>query len=240
MMMSESATPDDQSTETGLSFAAFRQMFHYAEHPNMQFKFLKHFDDEAGAAAIASIFTAVAETLDTGDLNLLHRTVQRAQADASHIPRPDEPPALEDIPFVPLTKPLAEVNVELLSAGGVFVKGDDPMGPNGPTQEESLPLITEFLRGIPTLSLIPKDTPDNAVTARHPGYDALTAQRDPATVFPLSTLRQLNEDGVCGIADTHRSFTGATSYSRLKKEVAPQWAADYVAREVDAVLLVAT
>lgn len=237
--MSESTTPDETS-EQGLAFAEFRTMFHYAEHADMQFKFLKHYDDVAGAAAIASIFKAVGETLDSGDLSALHRVVQRAQADASHIPRPEELPTAAEIPFTPVTKPLPDINVELLSAGGVFVKGDDPMGPDGPTQENSLDLITEFLRGTPTLSMIPKDTPDTALTARHPGYDALTAQRDPATVFPLSTLRELAQEGVVGIADSHGSFTGATSFGRLKKEVAPEWAAQYSARDVDAVLLVAT
>jgi len=229
-----------ETGEPGLLFAEFLTMFHYAKHQNMQFKFLKHLNDETGAAAIASIFAAVGETLDTGDVTHLHRVVQRAQADASHVPRPDVLPDPSEIPFAPLRQALAETNVELLSAGGVFAANDDPMGPDGPSQEDSLALITEFLRGIPTLSVIDKDTPDTELTARHPGYDALTPQRDPATVFPLSTLRQLAADGVVGIAQTHGSFTGATSFTRLKKEVAPQWAADYSAREVDAVLLVAT
>jgi len=237
--MSEPTTPDETS-EQALTFLEFRTMFHYAEHADMQFKFLKNLDDTGGAAAIASIFKAVGETLDTGDLSALHRAVQRAQADASHIPKPDIAPTAAEIPFTPVTKSLTDINIELLSAGGVFVKGDDPMGPDGPTQENSLHLITEFLRGIPTLSVIPKDTPDTELTARHPGYDALTAQRDPATVFPLSTLRELAEEGIVGIADMHGSFTGATSFSRLKKEIAPEWAAQYSARDVDAVLLVAT
>lgn len=237
--MTESAEVTGEATP-GLSFAEFRAMFHYAEHPDMQFKFLKHFNDEEGAATIAAILAAVGEAIDTGDVQSLHRVVQRAQAQASHIPRPEVLPQPEDIPFAPLQSSLAHTKVELLSAGGVFVVDDDPMGPNGPSQTEVLPLITEFLRGVPTLSLIPKDTTDERLTARHPGYDARTAQRDPNTVFPLAVLRDLADDGIVGVADTHRSFTGATSYSRLKKEVAPAWAAEYSAREVDAVLLVAT
>lgn len=237
--MSESSSSTEANTET-LSFAAFRQMFHYAELADMQFKFLAKLDDTAGAAAIAAILKTVGETLDSGDVGALHQAVQRAQADASHIPKPEVMPTAADIPFTPVTQPLPQIDVELLSAGGVFVKGDDPMGPSGPTQENSLGLITEFLRGTPTLSVIPKDTPDTELTARHPGYDALTAQRDPATVFPLSILRELADEGVVGIANTHGSFTGATSFGRLKKEVAPEWAAQYSARAVDAVLLVAT
>lgn len=61
------------------------------------------------------------------------------------------------------------------------------MGPDGPTQQETLALIKDFRRGPPTLSLpSTADTPDSMLTARHPGYDARTAQRDPGTVFPLA------------------------------------------------------
>lgn len=235
-----SENQDIASDDTGLSFAAFRAMFHYADHADMQFKFLKHFSDADGTAAIAAVFKAVGATLDTGDVTELHRVVQRLQVDASHIPKPDVHPEPSEIPFAALTKPLADVELELLTAGGVFAVGDDPMGPDGPSQDDSLGLITEFLRGVPTLSVIPAETPDDRLTARHPGYDAKTAQRDPNTVFPLSILREISADGHVGIAKNHGSFTGATSFGRLKKEVAPAWAADYVARDVDAVLLVAT
>ena len=114
------------------------------------------------------------------------------------------------------------------------------MGPDGPTQQESLPLIKDFLRGTPTLSIIPRDTADNELTARHPGYDARTAQRDPGTVFPLAVLRDLEAEGRVRLAERHYSFTGATSQVRLREQVAPEWAERFQAEGVDACLLVAT
>jgi len=146
---------------------------------------------------------------------------------------------VQDAPFTPLTGDLADRRLALVSAGGVFRVGDDPMGPNGPTQQESLQMIKDFLRGAPTLSEIPRDTPDEMLTARHPGYDARTAQRDPGTVFPLAVLRDLAAQGAVGLADTHYSFTGATSQVRLREQAAPQWAQRLRAEGVDACLLVA-
>ena len=148
----------------------------------------------------------------------------------------DDAPTVHGAPFTALTGDLADRQLALISAGGVFRVDDDPMGPDGPTQQESLALIKDFLRGAPTLSEIPRDTPDAMLAARHPGYDARTAQRDPGTVFPLSVLRELSAEGAVGLADTHYSFTGATSQVRLREQVAPQWAQRLRAEGVDACL----
>ena len=147
---------------------------------------------------------------------------------------------MDDAPFAPLPGELYGLRLGLLSAGGVFRVGDDPMGPDGPSQQESLALIKDFTRGAPTLSVIPKDTPDAELTARHPGYDARTAQRDPGTVFPLSVLRDLEREGAVRLADDHYAFVGATSQVRLHEQVAPEWARRFRADGVDACLLVAT
>ncbi len=78
------------------------------------------------------------------------------------------------------------------------------------------------------------------MTARHPGYDAQTTQRDPGTVFSLSVLRELSADGVVGLPETHYAFTGATSQVRLREQAAPHWTQQLCADGVDACLLVAT
>ncbi len=149
-------------------------------------------------------------------------------------------PEVDDAPFTPVPGELRDLRLTLISAGGVFSVDDDPMDPDGPTQQESLSLITDFLRSAPTLSRIPVDTPLDRLTARHPGYDAATAQRDTDTVFPLSHLRALAAEGRIQLADEHYAFTGATSQTRLRRDVAPQWAQQLRAREVDGALLVAT
>jgi hypothetical protein len=223
--------------EGPMTFEEFRKAFYYGRYSDMQFKFLARMGDEPGADAVAAVLDRLGEALDTGDLARVRQTVHEAQVAAY---AGDSSPTVEDAPFTALFAELSGLRLALLSAGGVFRVGDDPMGPDGPTQQESLALITEFLRGAPTLSVIPKDTPDTALTARHPGYDARTAQRDPGTVFPLAVLRDLEAEGQVRLADHHYSFTGATSQVRLRNQVAAEWAERFRADEVDACLLVAT
>ncbi len=230
--MTDEARPDSGS------FEEFRRSFYYGDHADMQFKFLARMPDAVAADVIAEVLAAVGETLDTGDLDGLRDVVYRAQV-AGYLPEePVTPPS--EIPFTPPPAPLEECTLALISAGGVFVVGDDPMGPDGPSQQDSLVLINEFLRGTPTLSTIPVDTTNERLTARHPGYDARSAQRDPSAVFPLDHLRDLAADGRIRLADEHYGFTGATSQRRLQKEVAPRWAEHLADRAVDAALLVAT
>ncbi|SDX98986.1 selenoprotein B, glycine/betaine/sarcosine/D-proline reductase family [Modestobacter sp. DSM 44400] len=223
--------------EEPMSFEAFRRSFSYGDRSDMQFKFLAGMGDEAAADTVAEVLARVGEALDTGALTGVRDAVYAAQVAAYQA---DDTPVVDDAPFTPLPAPLADLRLALVSAGGVFRADDDPMGPDGPTQAESLGLIKDFLRGAPTLSVIPKNTPDSALTARHPGYDALTAQRDPGTVFPLAVLRELESEGSVQLADIHYAFTGATSQVRLRTQVAPEWADRLVADGVDACLLVAT
>jgi hypothetical protein len=222
-----------------MTFEDFRRSLYYGERADMQFKFLEKLSDEDAADVVAGLLAATGEALDTGEWEPVRRLAFEAQVRAY---TPPDPPAVEvdTSPFVRLDRPLEEVRLALVSAGGVYAVGDDPMGPDGPTQQEALGLIKEFLRGTPTLSRIPVTTPDDRLTARHPGYDARTPQRDIRTVFPLAHLRDLAKEGVVRLADTHYAFTGATSQTRLRKEVAPRWAEHMAASEVDAALLVAT
>lgn len=232
-------TEDDGAAGEPMSFEAFRRSFYYGSHADMQFKFLEKLPDVEAADAVADLLAALGEAFDTGDLEPARRIAYEAQV-RGYAPSAAPTAQVEDAPFAPLSRPLSEVRVALISAGGVYVVDDDPMGSEGPTQQESLSLITEFLRGSPTMSSIPVDTPAERLTARHPGYDARSAQRDVNAVFPLAHLRELASRGVVQLADTHYGFTGATSQTKLRKEVAPRWAEHMAAAEVDAALLVAT
>ena len=222
-----------------LTMRAFRRSFYYGDHTDVQFKYLANLDDEDAADAIATVLATVGEVVDTGDLELLRERLYELQRSAYSPAEPAEP-QVEDAPFAHLTGALADQRLALLTAGGVFHRDRDPMGPNGPTQTESLAMIQTFLSGSPTLSTIDVSTPPEQLTARHPGYDARTAQRDPDTVFPLSHLRDLAREGRLELADEHYAFTGATSQRTLEREVAPRWAEYMAAREVDVCFLVAT
>ena len=227
----------DEHDPATAGFGAFRESFYYGDHADMQFKFLAKMTDADAQDLIAHLLAGLGEAFDTGDLGPLR---ERARASQRAAYSGDAEPQVDDAPFTSLAGELRDARLLLVSAGGVFRADDDPMGPDGPTQRESLQLIKTFLRGTPTLSAIPVGTTDDRLTARHPGYDATTAQRDPGTVFPLSILRDLADEGRVSLADTHYGFTGATSQARLRKEVAPAWAERFVAEEVDACLLVAT
>jgi D-proline reductase (dithiol) PrdB len=220
-----------------LQFQDFRKSFYYGTHADMQFKFLARMPDDEAAAVVADILHRLGEAFDTADLSPVREVVYDAQARAYAA---DSSPVVADAPFTPVTTELSELRLALVSAGGVFRAAEDPMGPDGPSQEQSLGLIKEFLRGSPTLSVIPRDTADHELTARHPGYDARTAQRDPGTVFPLAVLRELEAEGRVRLADRHYAFVGATSQRRLRDEVAPRWVEQLQAQEVDVCLLVAT
>lgn len=224
--------------DEAMSFESFRKSFYYGEHSDMQAKFLAAMTDEQASDALAEVLARLGGAFDSGDLEPVRAAVYDAQVSAYS--EGDEAPTVPDAPFTPWTGPLAQRRLALVSAGGVFRVGDDPMGPDGPSQQASLALIKDFLRGAPTLSVIPRDTPDDELTARHPGYDARTAQRDPGTVFPLSVLRELEAEGRVRLAERHYSFTGATSQLRLREQTAPQWAERFQAEGVDACLLVAT
>ncbi len=233
---------DDHGTgpaEQPMTMAGFRESFYYGEHADMQFKYLAKLDDAQAADAIAEVLATVGEVADTGDLDVLRSTLFELQV-AAYTPDDPAEPAVEDAPFAPLRGPLAEQRLALITAGGVFDRDDDPLGPDGPTRAESLSMIQDFLRGTPTLSTISVDTPPERLTARHPGYDARTAQRDPDTVFPLTHLRALAAEGRVQLADEHYAFAGATSQRRLEKQVAPRWAEHMAAREIDVCFLVAT
>lgn len=223
--------------DAAMTFASFRKSFYYGERADLQAKFLASMSDEQAADAIAEVLARLGEAVDTGDLGPVRDAVYTAQVAAYS---EDDAPTVPDAPFTPLDGDLVRRRLALISAGGVFRVGDDPMGPDGPTQQESLTLIKEFLRSAPTLSEIPRDTPDSELTARHPGYDARTAQRDPGTVFPLAVLRELEEQGRVTLADTHYSFIGATSQGRLREQAAPEWVRRLSDEGVDACLLVAT
>ncbi len=227
----------DGTGDEALSMRDLRESFYYGEHADMQYKFLAKMSDTHAGDLLAGILHDVGAALDTGDLTAVHDRILQAQAAAY---ADDDTPQVDDAPFTPLTRDLSDTRLLLLSAGGVFRRDDDPMGPDGPSQVEALGMIKEFLRGSPTLSAIPTETSDGELTARHPGYDAVTAQRDPGTVFPLGVLRDLATEGHVQLVDTHYAFTGATSQTRLKKEIADAWAQRFVAEEVDGCLLVAT
>ncbi len=221
----------------------FRRSFFYGSRTDLLFKFLgsKEQTDEQAAEFLRGLLEHLGEAFDSGDYDRVLQYCVRSQIQA-YTPSEGSQPTFqyESAPWTPLRKPLSESRIALLSAGGLYVEGDDPLGPDGPSQEEAVPRIQEFLRSPPILSVIPRDVAPERICIRHPGYDIRGALKDYNTVFPLDRLKELEDEGVFGeLADEHYSFVGASSQKRLLSEAAPQWAERFKQKQLDAILLVA-
>ncbi|MBI4310722.1 MAG: hypothetical protein HY681_02980 [Chloroflexi bacterium] len=226
------------------TFEEFRRSFNYGKRTDLLFKFLgsRNLTDADAAEFFRGLLEKLGEALDTGDYTVVREHVFQWQVHA-YAPAEGAPPPqfhYDSAPWAPPRKPLSQSRVVLISAGGLSVEGDDPLGPDGPTQEQAVPRIQEFLKMPPVLSAIPLDAAPGRLRIRHPGYDIRAALRDHNVVFPLDRLKELCAEGVIGeLADEHYSFVGASSQLRLLNEAAPQWAERLKSKGVDAALLVA-
>lgn len=224
-------------TDHAETFEQFKQSFWYGSRSDLHFKFLSSLSDEDAAEFFRQLLEALGDAFDTGDhaplRDLVYAWQVRAYDGDGHAKF-----SYDDGPFAARDRPLEDLAVALVSAGGVYLQHDDPAG--GETQEQSEARIDEYLREPPVLVEIPHDTPTHQVRIRHPGYDVRGARRDVNTVFPLDVLRELEAEGLVRAARRHYGFVGACSQLQLRKTVAPGWAERMAADDVDACLLVAT
>ncbi len=229
----------NQAQPPGETFTDFKDSFSYGSRTDLAFKFLKGLSPEDAAEFFMVLLAKLGETIDDGDAGRLidHADAWQVRAYAAAERRV----VYDDGPFTPLQKPLARSRLALFTSSGHFVAGDDPhpFGVADMTQDEAIARIDDFLRASPQLSVIPAATPSGQLRVRHGGYDIRAAVQDPNVVFPLDRLRELARDGTLGeLAPQAYSFVGATAQARLRREVAPIWAAQLRDAGVDAVLLV--
>ena len=225
------------------TFEDFRRSFNYGTRTDLLFKVLggRILSDKDVGEFFRGLLEKLGDAFDTGDYEAVRDHCFRWQVNG-YTPREGTTPQFQydTAPWAPLAKRLNQVRLTLVSTGGLFVEGHDPLGPSGPTQEEAVLRIQEFLRGDPALATIPRNVPTHLLRVRHPGYDIRGAQRDYNVVFPLDHLKALQVEGVIGqLADEMYSFVGATSQLRLLAEHAPKWARHLKDQGVDAALLVA-
>ncbi len=223
---------------------ALRHSFFYGTRSDLNVKFLKDLDDTEFGEFLQELFAATAATTDDGNADRVTDVMYRwqVQAYSGHLGDPaDFPHRHDDVPFAPLSKPLSESRVALLTSSGHFVAGDDPepLGVVGMTQGEAEARIGEFIREAPALSEIPIDTAPEQLRVRHGGYPVESVAADHQVALPLEHLRSLDAEGTIGeLAPTAYSFVGAASQGRLRKDVGPAWAERLADDGVDAVLLV--
>lgn len=141
---------------------------------------------------------------------------------------PDHPPyqwsTYETSPLTPLSKPLSQSRIALISSSGVYRKDQAPFG------DEKNDL---------TWREIPTDVDPADLRISHYSKNA-KAVTDVNTVFPVQRLGELAADGfIGGLASPAFTFMGRIFMrTRLQKEMAPALLERLRAQAADAALLI--
>jgi hypothetical protein len=124
--------------------------------------------------------------------------------------------------LTPLTKPLSQARVMIVTSSGVHLEGDPPF---------QHPNDMSFRR-------IPQDTPPARLAPSHPTPVRRPGQADINVVFPYQRLAELAAEGFIGGATAyHLSMLGSIKKLReLVTDMAPRMAADAKAAGADVVL----
>jgi len=143
-----------------------------------------------------------------------------------------EEPAWSEIPWTPVTKPLRESRVALLSTAGLSMRGDPPFDMEGERRRPTW--------GDPSWRRLRADATSESVVANHLHIDTGYIERDLNVALPLDRLRELVAEGRVGsMAPSHYSIMGfqGRDSSVLENESAPAIAAAMRSEEVDLALL---
>jgi D-proline reductase (dithiol) PrdB len=141
-------------------------------------------------------------------------------------------PTHDPIPWTPVSTPLPESRVALLSTAGISMKGDAPFDMD---YERAHPT-----RGDSSWRRLAASATSADVEANHLHIDTGYIERDLDVALPVARLRELVSEGLVGsIADSHYSIMGfqGSDSSRLVEESAPEIAAAMQSEEVDLALL---
>ncbi len=143
-----------------------------------------------------------------------------------------EKPTHEPIPWTPVSKPLAESKVALLTTAGVSMKHDTPFDMEYERQHPT--------RGDSSFRRLRGDATASDIVVDHLHIDTSYIERDLNVALPLTRLDELVAAGEVGAsAETHYSIMGyqGNDSSTLVNESAPAIAAALVSEEVDLFLL---
>jgi len=133
-----------------------------------------------------------------------------------------------DIPWAPLTGPLKDATIALVTTGGVHLRAQSPFDMDDPD-------------GDPSFREIPTDDRAAVLTITHKYYDHSAADRDLNVVLPLERLRELAAEGRIGaMARFAYSFMGhiqGRHLATLMADTAPDVARRLAREGVGAVVL---
>ncbi|SKC37487.1 D-proline reductase (dithiol), PrdB protein [Maledivibacter halophilus] len=134
---------------------------------------------------------------------------------------PNTPPVV----WTPVTKPLNEMVVALVTAAGVHLKSDKRFN----------------LAGDTSFRIIPGDTKSDELMVSHGGYDNADVNKDINCMFPIDRMRELAEEKVIkALAPVNFGFMGGGGDVKVfTEETGPEIAKKLVEEGVDAALLTA-
>lgn len=136
----------------------------------------------------------------------------------------------EQVPFAPLTKPLAKTRIALVTTAAPFQPDKGPQGPGAPYNAAAK--FYEVYSG---------DTArDHDVRIAHVGIDRKhTSMEDSGTWFPLPSMRRMAQAGRFLLAPRFHGFPTNRSQRRTMSVDAPELLARCLDDGVDAAILVA-
>jgi D-proline reductase (dithiol) PrdB len=136
------------------------------------------------------------------------------------------------IPWTPLSKPLSESTVALLSSAGVTLKTDLPFDQEGERQNPWW--------GDPSYRVLPKSATKEDVRLYHMHIDPSYAEQDLDCLFPLQRLQEMEANGRIGrTSPRHYSIMGyILNPERLLSETVPALIHDLKEDLADVVVLV--
>jgi D-proline reductase (dithiol) PrdB len=137
-----------------------------------------------------------------------------------------------EIPWTPLSKPLEECTVALVSSAGLALKNDRPFNQEGERQNPWW--------GDPSFRILPRTTKAEDVKLYHLHISPHLVEQDLNTLFPLQRLLELEHYGEIGqAASNHYSYMGYILQPQvLLSESVPSMIRQLKQDKVDIVLMV--
>lgn len=103
---------------------------------------------------------------------------------------------MHDTPVTPVTKPLNECKLALVTTGGLHLKSDTPFD-------------TKFIEGDCSYRILPNNVKHEDIMVTHESYDHKFINEDLNCVFPIDRMREFVQDGkIKSLSEEHYSFMG--------------------------------
>ena len=127
--------------------------------------------------------------------------------------------------WAPVTKPLKDMTVAIVTAAGVHLKKDKPFN----------------LAGDTTYRVVPGDAKTSDMMVSHGGYDNTDVNRDINCMFPIDRLRELAKAGfIKAVAPKmYTCMGGGGNVKVFTEKTGPEIAQKLLQEHVDAVVMTA-